>query len=220
MFDEGLLAELDETADVREKGRSAVLRELASDFLQRRREREIDVRYERAYKEVKEPLGIWLYQAPRWRSVQHRVEAACRLSLRRASRSHPGDDAGHPGRVTRIARAGIAARPDRAGATAFAKRRPTPKELLLLQPGGLRGMAGEAPNMRGGRLAGPGGSSGTPGEVFAGPGESSEATGELLAGSGGSSGTPGEVFAGPGGSTETAGELLAGFTTPLAGAGG
>jgi metal-responsive CopG/Arc/MetJ family transcriptional regulator len=57
MFDEGLLAELDKTADVRERGRSAVLRELASDFLQRRREREIDARYERAYKEVKEPLG-------------------------------------------------------------------------------------------------------------------------------------------------------------------
>jgi metal-responsive CopG/Arc/MetJ family transcriptional regulator len=57
MFDEELLAELDETADVREKGRSAVLRELTSDFLRQRREREIDAQYERAYKGVEEPLG-------------------------------------------------------------------------------------------------------------------------------------------------------------------
>ena len=57
MFDESLLAELDETADVRERGRSAVLRELTSDFLQLRREREIDAQYERAYKGVEEPLG-------------------------------------------------------------------------------------------------------------------------------------------------------------------
>jgi metal-responsive CopG/Arc/MetJ family transcriptional regulator len=57
MFDEELLAELDETADVRERGRSAVLRELTSDFLRQRREREIDEQYERAYKGVEEPLG-------------------------------------------------------------------------------------------------------------------------------------------------------------------
>lgn len=57
MFDEDLLAELDETADVRERGRSAVLRQLTSDFLSRRREQEIDAQYERAYAGVKEPLG-------------------------------------------------------------------------------------------------------------------------------------------------------------------
>lgn len=57
MFDEGLLAELDETSDVRERGRSAVLRQLASDFLRRRREHEIDAQYARAYAGVEEPLG-------------------------------------------------------------------------------------------------------------------------------------------------------------------
>lgn len=57
MFDEDLLAELDETVDVREKGRSAVLRQLASDFVRQRREREIDAQYERAYKRVDVPLG-------------------------------------------------------------------------------------------------------------------------------------------------------------------
>jgi Ribbon-helix-helix protein, copG family len=57
MFDEDLLAELDETAEVREKGRSAVLRQLASDFLRRRREHEIDAQYERAYAGVQDPLG-------------------------------------------------------------------------------------------------------------------------------------------------------------------
>jgi metal-responsive CopG/Arc/MetJ family transcriptional regulator len=57
MFDETLLAELDGTADVREKGRSAVLRQLASDFLRHRREQEIDAQYERAYAGVENPLG-------------------------------------------------------------------------------------------------------------------------------------------------------------------
>jgi metal-responsive CopG/Arc/MetJ family transcriptional regulator len=57
MFDEDLLAQLDDTADVREKGRSAVLRQLTSDFLLKRREREIDAQYERAYAGVEDPLG-------------------------------------------------------------------------------------------------------------------------------------------------------------------
>ena len=57
MFDEDLLAKLDETADVREKGRSAVLRQLASDFLRQRRKQEIDAQYERAYARVEDPLG-------------------------------------------------------------------------------------------------------------------------------------------------------------------
>lgn len=57
MFDEELLEELDKTADVREKGRSAVLRQLTSDFLRQRREQEVDARYERAYAGVADPLG-------------------------------------------------------------------------------------------------------------------------------------------------------------------
>jgi metal-responsive CopG/Arc/MetJ family transcriptional regulator len=57
MFDEDLLAELDETSEVREQGRSAVLRQLASDFLRQRREQEIDAQYERAYAGVEDPLG-------------------------------------------------------------------------------------------------------------------------------------------------------------------
>jgi metal-responsive CopG/Arc/MetJ family transcriptional regulator len=57
MFEEALLAELDRTAEVREKGRSAVLRQLTSDFLRRRRKQEIDIQYERAYSGVEDPLG-------------------------------------------------------------------------------------------------------------------------------------------------------------------
>ncbi len=57
MFDENLLSELDQTADVREKGRSAVLRQLADDFVRRRREQEIDAQYERAYGRIQDPLG-------------------------------------------------------------------------------------------------------------------------------------------------------------------
>lgn len=55
MFDEGLLTELDETSEVREKGRSAVLRQLTSDFLRQRRKHEIDAQYERAYAGVDDP---------------------------------------------------------------------------------------------------------------------------------------------------------------------
>jgi metal-responsive CopG/Arc/MetJ family transcriptional regulator len=57
MFDEDLLAELDETAEVRKKGRSAVLRQLTNDFLRQRREQQIDAQYERAYAGVEDPLG-------------------------------------------------------------------------------------------------------------------------------------------------------------------
>jgi metal-responsive CopG/Arc/MetJ family transcriptional regulator len=57
MFEEALLAELDGTAEVRERGRSAVLRQLAGDFLRRRRKQEIDSQYERAYSGVAAPLG-------------------------------------------------------------------------------------------------------------------------------------------------------------------
>ena len=57
MFDEDLLAALDETPAVRERGRSAVLQELTSQFLIFRRQREIDAQYERAYANVDQPLG-------------------------------------------------------------------------------------------------------------------------------------------------------------------
>jgi metal-responsive CopG/Arc/MetJ family transcriptional regulator len=57
LFDEDLLAELDGTAEVRENGRSALLRQLAGDFLRRRRKQEIDAQYERAYAGVRNPLG-------------------------------------------------------------------------------------------------------------------------------------------------------------------
>ena len=57
MFDEDQLAELDETAEVCEMGRSAVLRQLIGDFLRLHREREIDAQYERAFAGVTDPLG-------------------------------------------------------------------------------------------------------------------------------------------------------------------
>ena len=57
MFDEGLLAELDQTDEVRKSGRSAVLRQLAGEFLRRSRKREIDAGYIRAYSGVSGPLG-------------------------------------------------------------------------------------------------------------------------------------------------------------------
>jgi metal-responsive CopG/Arc/MetJ family transcriptional regulator len=57
LFDETLLAELDATADVRENGRSAVLRQIAKEFVRRRRTQEIDAQYERGYTGVQDPLG-------------------------------------------------------------------------------------------------------------------------------------------------------------------
>lgn len=58
IFDDELLTELDDTADVRAEGRSAVIRKITSDFLQnRRRAAEIDAQYERAYAGVEDPLG-------------------------------------------------------------------------------------------------------------------------------------------------------------------
>lgn len=56
-FDDDVLAELDQTVEVRERGRSAVLRQLIGDFLRRRREQQIDAQYECAYAGVKNPLG-------------------------------------------------------------------------------------------------------------------------------------------------------------------
>ena len=77
MLEEELLAELDKTAEVREKGRSAVLRELASEFLRRRREREIDAQYERAYAGVEDPLGK---EFEGWEN-QGEMAAVCRALL-------------------------------------------------------------------------------------------------------------------------------------------
>ena len=57
MFEEDLLVQLDSTPDVREKGRSAVLRQLTSDFVRKCREQQIDEQYKRAYREVEDPLG-------------------------------------------------------------------------------------------------------------------------------------------------------------------
>jgi hypothetical protein len=48
---------LDRTPDVREKGRSAILRQLTDEFLRRRREEKIDAQYGRAYEKVELPLG-------------------------------------------------------------------------------------------------------------------------------------------------------------------
>ena len=49
MFDEKLLAQLDATEEVRQEGRSAVLRRAAAIFLKNRRRREIAEQYRRAY---------------------------------------------------------------------------------------------------------------------------------------------------------------------------
>lgn len=49
MFDEKLLARLDASPEVREEGRSAVLRRAAESYLRDRRRREIAEAYRRAY---------------------------------------------------------------------------------------------------------------------------------------------------------------------------
>ena len=49
MFDEQLLARLDSTDEVKRKGRSAVLRRAAEDYLRRRRRWTISERYRNAY---------------------------------------------------------------------------------------------------------------------------------------------------------------------------
>ena len=48
-FDEELLAELDERPEVRERGRSAVLREAAAAYLADKRTQDIERQYEQAY---------------------------------------------------------------------------------------------------------------------------------------------------------------------------
>lgn len=49
MFDEELLDRLDEDDEVKERGRSAVLREAAAEYLRRRREERIAREYREAY---------------------------------------------------------------------------------------------------------------------------------------------------------------------------
>ena len=49
-FDEDLLAELDELTEVRERGRSAVLREAAANYVAQNTAAEIDRQYEDGYR--------------------------------------------------------------------------------------------------------------------------------------------------------------------------
>jgi metal-responsive CopG/Arc/MetJ family transcriptional regulator len=49
MFDERLLAQLDATEEVKQRGRSAVLRRAVEDYLRRRRRWTIAERYRQAY---------------------------------------------------------------------------------------------------------------------------------------------------------------------------
>ena len=49
MFDEGLLARLDASEDVRREGRSAVLRRAAAEFLRRSQQQMISEQYHKAY---------------------------------------------------------------------------------------------------------------------------------------------------------------------------
>ena len=51
-FDETLLARLDRHPMVRERGRSAVLREAAADLLKRKEAEEVDRRYREGYAEL------------------------------------------------------------------------------------------------------------------------------------------------------------------------
>lgn len=50
MMDEGLLRRLDADEEVRRKGRSAVLRQAAAEYLRRSRKKRIAEAYERAYR--------------------------------------------------------------------------------------------------------------------------------------------------------------------------
>ena len=63
-FDEGLLAALDARPEVRERGRSAVLREAAAAYLAKRRTEDIARQYEEAYT-----------RAPQRAAVRGRVHA-------------------------------------------------------------------------------------------------------------------------------------------------
>jgi metal-responsive CopG/Arc/MetJ family transcriptional regulator len=49
MLDEDLLARLDENEEVRQEGRSAVLRRAATEYLERRRREAVTAQYQKAY---------------------------------------------------------------------------------------------------------------------------------------------------------------------------
>lgn len=62
LFDERLLAALDADAQVQERGRSGVLRELVSDYLKRRRREILDSQYAAGYGDgacVPDDLAGW-----------------------------------------------------------------------------------------------------------------------------------------------------------------
>ena len=52
LFDDGLLARLDASEEVRRDGRSAVLRRAAEQFLHRMEQKSLDVQYRKAYEGV------------------------------------------------------------------------------------------------------------------------------------------------------------------------
>ena len=61
-FDEKLLKRLDSDPEVRQQGRSKILRRLAAEYLRRRRATRIDAAYRRAYAEgdaLDEELAGW-----------------------------------------------------------------------------------------------------------------------------------------------------------------
>lgn len=62
MFDESLLQRLDEDDDVKASGRSAVLRQIISDWLENRRQAQIAEQYRKAYADgtgLGEEFGGW-----------------------------------------------------------------------------------------------------------------------------------------------------------------
>ncbi|MDE2640613.1 MAG: ribbon-helix-helix protein, CopG family [Chloroflexota bacterium] len=65
-FDEALLAELDERPEVRERGRSAVLREAAAAYLVKKRSEDIARQYEQAYTRAPQSEA----EVAEWESVQ------------------------------------------------------------------------------------------------------------------------------------------------------
>ena len=65
-FDEGLLAELDARPEVRERGRSAVLREAAAAYLAKRRTEDIARQYEEAYTRARQRAA----EVAAWEGVQ------------------------------------------------------------------------------------------------------------------------------------------------------
>lgn len=65
-FDEELLAELDERPEVRERGRSAVLREAAAAYLVKKRSEDIARQYEQAYTRAPQSAA----EVAEWERVQ------------------------------------------------------------------------------------------------------------------------------------------------------